>query len=40
MTHLLYKRITFPLIGAATSLRLAVLLNFGASSLEHRRIIK
>jgi hypothetical protein len=25
---------------AATGLRLALLLNFGASSLEHRRIIK
>jgi GxxExxY protein len=25
---------------AATSLRLALLLNFGASSLEHRRVIK
>jgi hypothetical protein len=40
MTDPLYKRIPFALIGAAAGIFLALLLNFGASSLDHRRIIK
>lgn len=63
MTELLYKELTFAVIGAAmevhrlrrnfvyqaqaimhyltaTGLRLALLLNFSATSLQHHRVIK
>jgi hypothetical protein len=40
MTDLLYKELTFAMTGNAPGLHLALLLDFGTGSLEHRRIIK